>query len=61
MNWTPETLRAEMDYRAERALGDRRTTFEQRRAAMQAHPSWWRRYRANHATHHDESDRSRAA
>jgi hypothetical protein len=61
MNWAPEILQAEMDYRVERALGDRRTTSEQRRAAQQAHPSWWRRYRANHATHHDETGDSRAA
>jgi hypothetical protein len=49
-----------MAYRVERALGDRRTTLEHRRAALQAHPSWWRRHRADHATHHDEES-SRAA
>jgi hypothetical protein len=55
MQWAPEVVvRAEMDYRLERALGDTRTTYEHVRAAQDAHPSWWRRYRANHATHHDE-------
>ena len=33
MNWAPEALRAEMDYRVERALGDPKTTLEHRRAA----------------------------
>lgn len=61
MNWTPEVLRAEMDYRAERARGDSRTTIEHLRAAQQTHRSWWRRHRANHATHHDEPEDSRAA
>jgi hypothetical protein len=63
MNWAPEiVVRAEMDYRIERALGDTRTTYEHLRAAQEAHPSWWRRYRANHATHHDEpASNSRAA
>lgn len=60
MNWAPEALRAEMDYRVERALGDPKTTLEQRRAAQHAHPSWWQRYRAHH-THHDETGSSRAA
>jgi hypothetical protein len=60
MNWAPEIVRVEMDYRVERALGDPRTTFEHRRAATSAHPSWWRRHRAHHAAHHDEGD-SRAA
>jgi hypothetical protein len=60
-NWAPEALQAEIDYRVERALGDRRTTLEHVRAAQEAHPSWWRRYRANHATHHDETGHARAA
>ena len=49
MNWTPEVLRAEMDYRAERAIGDPGTTLEHLRGARQAHQSWWRRHRANHS------------
>lgn len=60
MNWAPEALRAEMDYRVERALGDPKTTLEHRRAAGDAHLSWWQRYRAHHA-HHDEAESSRAA
>jgi hypothetical protein len=61
MNWAPEALQAEMDYRVERAIGDRRTSREHVRAAQQAHQSWWQRYRATHATHHDETGNSRAA
>jgi hypothetical protein len=61
MNWAPEALRAEMDYRVERALGDPRTTLAHRRAAEDAHGSWWRRHRTNHAAHHDEAGDSRAA
>jgi hypothetical protein len=59
MNWAPETVRAEMDYRIERALGDRRTTFAHRRAAAHARRSWWQRYRAGHA--HDDEPGERAA
>jgi hypothetical protein len=61
MNWAPEVLRAEMDYRVERALGDPRTTLAQVRAARNSHQSWWRRYRANHAGHHHETGDARAA
>ena len=61
MNWAPEVVRAEMDYRVERALGDRRTTHEHLRAAQAAHQSRWRRYRANHASHHDEPESSSRA
>lgn len=61
MNWAPEALRAEMDYRVERALGDRKTTLAHRRAAQYAHQSWWQRYRANHTAHHDETGTSQAA
>jgi hypothetical protein len=61
MNWASEIVRAEMDYRVERALGDPRTTLEHRLAAQQAHPSWWRRHRADDSTHHDETGSSRAA
>ena len=60
MNWAPEVVRAEMDYRVERAIGDRRTTLEQRRAAARAHQSWWRRHR-DHAPHHDETGDGEAA
>lgn len=58
MNWTPEVVRAEMDYRIEQALGDPHTTFEHRRAARTTHSPWWRRHRADH---HDEAGSSRAA
>jgi hypothetical protein len=54
MNWAPEILRAEMDYRVERAIGDPRTTLEHRRAAQRAHPSWWRRHRTSDASDHDD-------
>ena len=47
---SPEIVRAEMDYRIERALGDvrRGTTLEHLRAARATHPSWWRRVRVQH-------------
>lgn len=46
---TPEIVRAEMDYRLERALGTRHgTTLEHLRAAREGHPSWWRRMRVQH-------------
>jgi hypothetical protein len=62
MNWAPEALRAEMDYRVERAIGgDSRTTREHVRAAQQAHQSWWQRHRPHHTTHDDEAGYSRAA
>ena len=50
MNSTPEYVKAEMDYRIERALGDVRhgTTREHLRAARASHPSWWRRLRVQH-------------
>jgi hypothetical protein len=56
-------MQAEMDYRVERALGDPRdgTTLEHLREARRSHPSWWQRYRANHAAHHDETRSPRAA
>lgn len=60
MNWAPEILRAEMDYRVERALGDPKTTLAQRRGARRAHQSWWRRHRGN-ASHHHETGSPRAA
>jgi hypothetical protein len=57
MNWAPEALRAEMDYRVERALGDPRdgTTLEHLREAKRSHPSWWQRHRASLAPRHRES------
>jgi hypothetical protein len=58
MNWAPEIMRAEMDYRVERALGDPKTTFAQRRAARQAQQPWWRRHRTHPETHHDEGARA---
>ena len=58
MNLAPEFLRAEMDYRVERALGDPRTTLEHRRAAAKTHQSWWRRHRDDPATHHDEGSKA---
>lgn len=61
MNMAPEFVQTEIDYRVERAHGDPRTTLEHVRAAQDAHPSWWRRYRASHATHDDEPGESRAA
>jgi hypothetical protein len=50
MNSTPEVVKAEMEYRIERALGDvrRGTTLEHLRAARTSHPSWWRRLRVQH-------------
>lgn len=54
MNWTPEIVRAEMDYRVERALGDvrRGTTLEHLRSVRAGRPSWWRRMR------HSRTDRA---
>ncbi|HEY7592239.1 MAG TPA: hypothetical protein VH969_03730 [Actinophytocola sp.] len=50
MNTTPEVVKAEMEYRLERARGDVRdgTTLEHLRAARAGHPSWWRRMRVQH-------------
>ena len=61
MNWAPEIVQVEMDYRVERALGAHDgTTREHVRAAQHAHRSWWQRYRDHHP-HHDETGGSRAA
>lgn len=62
MNWAPEVVQAEMEYRIERALGTTYdgTTFEHLRAARRAHRSWWRRHRDQHS-HHDEPEGTRAA
>ncbi len=50
MNSTPEVVKAEMDYRLERARADVRngTTMEHLRVARASHPSWWRRLRVQH-------------
>lgn len=62
MNWAPEVVRVEMDYRIERATGlpHDGTTLEHLRAAQHAHRSWWRRHRDHHP-HHDQTEGSRAA
>jgi hypothetical protein len=41
MNVTPEMVRAEMDYRLERALAG--TELEHVREARRVHRSWWQR------------------
>jgi len=43
MMWTPETVKAEMDYRQQAAPHGE--TLEHVRAAREAHPSFWRRLR----------------
>ncbi|MGH3879920.1 MAG: hypothetical protein ACRDSK_23085 [Actinophytocola sp.] len=50
MQNSPEAVRAEMDYRLERAQSDVRngTTLEHLHAARANHPSWWRRMRVQH-------------
>ena len=50
MNWTIEAVQAEMNYRAEQAVGDRGTTTAHVLAARESHPSWWRRLRTQHRT-----------
>jgi hypothetical protein len=56
MNWTPEVVRAEMDYRIERAVGDVRDSEQlaQLRAARERHQSWWRRLREQHRDENGE-------
>lgn len=46
MNWAPELMRIEMDFRVERAVSGARFAerLAQRRAARAGHPSWWRRH-----------------
>lgn len=61
MNWAPEVLQAEMDYRLERALGDPKITLEHRRAAARARQSWWRRNRDVESHHHDQTESPHAA
>ena len=50
MNTTPEVVKAEMDYRVERAQGGagHGTNLAHLRAARAGHPSWWRRLRVQH-------------
>lgn len=49
MNSTPEVVRAEMDYRLERARRDMRNgTLAHLRAARSSNPTWWRRLRVQH-------------
>lgn len=55
MNWEPVALRAEVDYRVERALGDRVNSEHVR--LLHDRPSWWQRMRAHHTDHHDDSSR----
>lgn len=52
MNWTPEAVQAELEYRTEQAMGDRRTTLEHLRGARASNPSWWRRMRTQHRANH---------
>jgi hypothetical protein len=46
MNVSPEIVRAEMDYRIERALAG--AELEHVREARRAHHSWFRRLREHH-------------
>jgi hypothetical protein len=46
MEWTPEAVKAQMDYRLEDAR--RFATARQVRKARTRHPSWWRRLRSQH-------------
>jgi len=49
MNWAPEIVKVEMDYRVERAVGDVRDNAQLARLrAEDQHPSWWRRLRTQH-------------
>jgi len=45
MNWAPELMRVEQDFRVERAVSGARFAerLAQQRAARAGHPSWWRR------------------
>jgi hypothetical protein len=45
MNWAPELMRVEMDFRVERAVSGARFAerLAQQRAARAGRPSWWRR------------------
>lgn len=46
MEWTPEAVRAEMDYRMETAR--RHNVVRQLREGADRRPSWWRRLRTQH-------------
>jgi len=49
MNWAPEIVKVEMDYRVERAIGDVRDNARLARLRADGqHPSWWQRLRAQH-------------
>lgn len=65
MNWTPEALKAEMDYRVERALQEADVEAA-RRHLREEHPAWWRRLRTQHRhdsynSNGNHSDGGRAA
>jgi hypothetical protein len=46
MEWTPEAIRAETDYRLETAR--RYAVAREFRKSRSRHPSWWKRLRARH-------------
>lgn len=46
MQWSPEMVKAEMDYRQRAAR--KGAELEHLRAARQAHPSMWHRLRSRH-------------
>lgn len=46
MEWTPEAVKAQMDYRIEDAR--RHHVASQLRKARTRHPSWWKRLRSEH-------------
>lgn len=46
MEWTPEAVKAQMDYRIETAR--RHNTAKQALRARTRHPSWWRKLRSQH-------------
>jgi hypothetical protein len=48
MEWTPEAVKAQMDYRLEDARNY--AVVRQVRAARTGQPSWWRRLRTQHPT-----------
>jgi hypothetical protein len=45
MEWTPEAVKAEMDYRLETAR--RHAVVRDLRRSRGRHPSWWRRLRSH--------------
>jgi hypothetical protein len=61
MNWTPEAVRAEMDYRVERALRDAQANDVRGYPHSVRHGpvTWWRRLRTQHHTTQSE-DRNAA-